>query len=395
MEIRTCRTVYEPEEDSLLLQECLEAMDLNDARVLDMGCGSGILSLTAAGKGAQVTSADINPDAVRCTKQNAGRNDLAVKAVHSDLFEQIDQKFDLIICNSPYLPEDAHEVHDALTTAISGGPGGHEWCVRFLEKAQEYLLPGGQILLLFSTLSQPKKILAVADDRLYEYAPIAEKKVFFETLLVYRFRRNAQCERLYGLNIKNIRFCARGMRGMVYQGWWKGVKVACKMKNPKSVAPHAVKREAKYLGQLNPHGIGPTLYFAEDDVVVRAFVDGVRIKDFLAEADAAIPVVEEIFRQCRLMDTLGIEKQEMKNPYKHILVTDNHEVVMIDFERCRESSKPGNVTQLIQWITSDEMQEMLAPYGLKYDVSVLRSLARTYKHDQSKENFQKIKDHIF
>jgi len=62
---------------SKFMAEVVLSLDLASQRVLDIGCGSGILSLAAASLGACVTSVDINPDAVRATEENALRNGLS------------------------------------------------------------------------------------------------------------------------------------------------------------------------------------------------------------------------------------------------------------------------------------------------------------------------------
>ena len=81
----------------------LQQKDLAGKRFLELGSGSGIISLLAARKGALVTSSDINPLAVENTRENAVKNDLEVTAVQSDLFKNIPGKdFDYIVINPPY-----------------------------------------------------------------------------------------------------------------------------------------------------------------------------------------------------------------------------------------------------------------------------------------------------
>ena len=76
---------------SKLLAEHIAGLDLENKGILDIGCGSGILSLVAASKGACVTSVDINPQALEATNENAKRNNLSdcITTYQGNLFEPL------------------------------------------------------------------------------------------------------------------------------------------------------------------------------------------------------------------------------------------------------------------------------------------------------------------
>lgn len=89
-----------------LLLTCLEKEDLKNKTFLELGCGTGIISVLAAKKGAEVMASDINPKAIENVSLNAKKNRVGVKAVVSDLFEDIPaQHFDWIVINPPYYPK--------------------------------------------------------------------------------------------------------------------------------------------------------------------------------------------------------------------------------------------------------------------------------------------------
>lgn len=88
------------------LTDFLSKQDLKDRSFLEVGSGSGVISLFAAKIGAQVTATDINPLAIKCTRNNAQSNRLDVRVIHSDLFEVIPTNtFDFIVVNPPYYPK--------------------------------------------------------------------------------------------------------------------------------------------------------------------------------------------------------------------------------------------------------------------------------------------------
>lgn len=181
--------VYAPAEDSYLLEKEIKSSlaDLKrkeELLVLDMGAGSGIQARACIDLGISrnnVLCADIDENSVK-RMQSQGLN-----SILSDLFSNIKKqaKFDLIIFNAPYLPEDANE-KGIDTTA---GEEGYEIILKFLDQARAHLARNGKILLLFSSLSKPKIILNYAKKVEYKYKKLAEQKIFFERLFVYEFSR--------------------------------------------------------------------------------------------------------------------------------------------------------------------------------------------------------------
>ena len=94
--------VYQPAEDSWMMCNHLPK-DLGS--VLEIGCGSGIVSIHMAKNENTVTSVDINPKAVKATKFNAKQNSVNIEVIQGNMFEELqDRKFNSIVCNPPYLP---------------------------------------------------------------------------------------------------------------------------------------------------------------------------------------------------------------------------------------------------------------------------------------------------
>lgn len=172
--------IYSPEEDSYLLQESLKIkipslLNLNkNLNVLEIGIGSGIQLETLRELGVRdFLGVDINFEAVRLCKMKN------FKVKKSDLFSNIpkEEKFDLILFNPPYLPEDLNEDEDSkrITT---GGKKGSEIINRFLEEAKSHLTQEGKLFLLVSSLTK-----GINYGR-YSKKIILRKKIFFEELKV-------------------------------------------------------------------------------------------------------------------------------------------------------------------------------------------------------------------
>lgn len=125
-------------------------------RVLDMGCGSGVLGLTLAADlaGSQVTLADLSPDALDLARENAALLEIPnATFIESDLFSTLaGQSFDLIVANLPYVPETdrptlSKEVSHDPALALFSGPDGLDLIRRFIPQAKDHLSPGGWIAL--------------------------------------------------------------------------------------------------------------------------------------------------------------------------------------------------------------------------------------------------------
>lgn len=171
--------IYEPREDSFLLQKHVAQYAKGD--VLDMGSGSGIQAETALQKTRRVIAVDLDPEVIQHLKKKG----LAV--VKSDLFSHVPKKqFDLIIFNPPYLPEDKRErMEDRL--ALTGGKYGYEVLQRFFKEAKSYLKKEGKILIVFSSITGDIEFILKQEG--YKHKKLDEQSFFFEKIFVYLVER--------------------------------------------------------------------------------------------------------------------------------------------------------------------------------------------------------------
>jgi len=136
---------------------------------LDLCTGSGCIAVSIA-KQSQiaVTASDISADALALAQENATLNETEVAFVESDLFKQIDGKFDLICCNPPYLSKEdmehlQKEVSFEPALALFGGADGLDFYRRIAKEYQTHLNAGGALLLeIGSTQAQAVSELFVA-----------------------------------------------------------------------------------------------------------------------------------------------------------------------------------------------------------------------------------------
>lgn len=180
--IAECEGVYPPSDDTLLLLRSLEV--IRGERVLEMGCGTGIIALHCARAEADVTAVDSNPMAVACTRRNAEANGLAMKVILSDLFSEVEGSYDRIVFNPPYLPV---EEEGLLESSWAGGVGGMMVVRRFLSEATDHLAPEGSIYLLVSSKMDERALREVLSP--FNHRERAAMRLFFEELRVLELMR--------------------------------------------------------------------------------------------------------------------------------------------------------------------------------------------------------------
>ena len=176
---------------------------------------------------------------------------------------------------------------------------------------------------------------------------------------------------IFIMQIRNLKFLAKGKRSEVFVGVFKKKKVAVKVSSRAEI-------EGNWLKLLNKKNIGPKLIAIKKNMLVYGFIEGKRIGDCLKNKDSR-KIIKKVLKQCRVLDKLKINKKELVNPYKHILVSKG-KVVMIDFERCHKVKKGKNVTQFCEYL----MRNKILPR------KKVTPILKDYKNKQSEKNFMKI-----
>ncbi|MBI2564824.1 methyltransferase [Candidatus Woesearchaeota archaeon] len=376
--------VYSPREDSYMLE--YQVRCFAQGVVLDMGTGSGIQALAAAhlANVKQVYAVDVDKKAIEYSKKYSKHE--KINYICGNLFSSFKKKikFDTIIFNPPYLPQD----HKIQRLALEGGKKGYEVIQLFLNQVNEFLAEKGIILLVFSSLSNKNMVEQLITNNLLTFEQLSTKRLFFETLYVYKLEKRPELRDLESKGVVNTRYFSKGKRGIIFTGSYDNKKIAMKVKHPESQAQERIKNETEFLQKLNKYSIGPRYLFSGNNYLAYKFVEGVYIKDWLptAEKKDIQKVVSEIFRQSFMMDKLGINKEEMHHPLKHVII--GKKIVMIDFEKCHYTQDPKNVTQLGQYIVL--VARSLNKRGFNIDINQVIKCSKEYKKNMSEQNMNNI-----
>lgn len=166
----------ETEELIYKVVEYVKATKKNNLKILDLCTGSGIIAITLKKELDQllidVVASDISEEAIKVAKENAQFHDATIKFIQSDIFDNIDEKFDIIVSNPPYIDrKDEVTMQDNVLKydphlALFAEEEGMYFYRNIVEKASSYLNDNGVIFFEIG-YDQKDKIIKLADMNVY------------------------------------------------------------------------------------------------------------------------------------------------------------------------------------------------------------------------------------
>lgn len=169
-----------------ILLDFINGLHLENKTFLELGCGSGIISLLAAKKSAQVTASDINQTALSFLDTNALKNHLKVKTVYSDLFENIEhQTFDYIVINPPYYPKSPKNIKEQAWFCGEN----FEYFEKLFSQLPDFSTSENRIFMILSEDCELEKIKTIALKNEMAFDLVLEKKVVAEKNYIFQLRK--------------------------------------------------------------------------------------------------------------------------------------------------------------------------------------------------------------
>jgi release factor glutamine methyltransferase len=142
--------------------------------VLEVGAGSGIISLYVARQGGDVTATDISQRAIENIGLNAASNNVRLTIIKTDLFENLERKYDWIVVNPPYYPrEPSTEAEYAWNCGEN-----HEYFSRFFSGLAAHMTPHACAVMVLSDVCDLKTIARIAAENNFLLEPEMEKRVW-------------------------------------------------------------------------------------------------------------------------------------------------------------------------------------------------------------------------
>ena len=162
---------YPPSEDTFFLADHIKNESGESA--LDIGTGSGYLASILEKSFSLVIGTDLIFNVLRKRVYFTTNN------VCCNGADAINQQFDLIVCNMPYLNTD--DISDVRT---DGGKSGLEIPMKIIDSAKSCIKPGGKFIYVTSSLSDFKKLISYTKLAGFDVSILAKKKLFFEELIL-------------------------------------------------------------------------------------------------------------------------------------------------------------------------------------------------------------------
>jgi release factor glutamine methyltransferase len=163
----------------------INLLDLEGKTFLDLGCGSGLLSLVAARKHARVTAVDINPLAINATEQNLHQNLLSAEVLLSDMFGSLKQnRYDFIVINPPYYKKEPQNVSERAWFAGSN----YQYFQKLFMEISMHVHGNSEVLLVVSEDVDLATLSSMAEKNGIMVSIEKSQIIFFELNHILRLR---------------------------------------------------------------------------------------------------------------------------------------------------------------------------------------------------------------
>jgi len=195
------------------------------------------------------------------------------------------------------------------------------------------------------------------------------------------------------LQIEKCRVLGKGYVGMVVLAKRDNNVVALKIRRVDSPRKN-MSNESKLLKIVNKLEIGPKFIKNSKNFLVMEYIEGEKIIDWAKKSETKSQeirfVLNNVLRECYLLDDAGVDHGELSTIDKHVIVGKNKNTI-IDFESSSVNRKPSNVTGATQGILIGTGLAKIIQKKIKLPTKeTIIDLIRQYKKNPTLENFEKI-----
>ena len=168
-----------------LLQHLMKK-DVTGSSFLELGAGNGLISISAAKRGAHVSSSDISVKVIDLLKENARSNNVELRVLHSDLFDNIaEQLFSIIAINPPYYPKTPRNEFEQAWYCGEN----FEYFEKLFLQLPNYHDVKSEVLMVLSEECDLSRIKNIAATNNYDLILKEKKRIYWEMNYIFEIRR--------------------------------------------------------------------------------------------------------------------------------------------------------------------------------------------------------------
>ncbi|MGB5896108.1 MAG: methyltransferase [Ignavibacteriaceae bacterium] len=172
---------------SKMLLNFVDTLKLESKTFLELGAGTGIISILAAKKGAAVYASDISGKAVENVKLNAVKNNVQINIFTSDLFKNIpDIQFDYIIINPPYYSREPREDEEYAWFCGSN----FEYFKSLFNSLSDYIGNDSKVFMILSEVCDIQKIKSIGMENEFAWELKMKKQFWGEKNYIFEIKKS-------------------------------------------------------------------------------------------------------------------------------------------------------------------------------------------------------------
>ncbi len=187
------KNVLIPRSETELMVEEILKNEKEEKKILEIGIGSGAISIALKKNNPlyKILATDISEDALEIARRNITSQKCEIETINSDIFLNINLKFDVIVSNPPYISEEEYKKLQPEITlfepkiALTAPQNGLEIYIRILKDAKKYLTQNGKIYFEIGH-SQISQIAKIAKKNNFEVIKIIKDYNDFDRIIVLR-----------------------------------------------------------------------------------------------------------------------------------------------------------------------------------------------------------------
>ena len=165
----------------------IRKLNIANKKFLELGAGSGLISMVAAKRNAFVTAIDINPVAIEYLKTNSSSNNITMNIIESDMFNNVPpQFFDIVIIAPPYFKKDPKSYKDHAWYCGENG----EYFQNLFSTLGGYIRNESDVLMILSEDCDLEMIRYFAEENNFKMNCVYRNKNFMEENFIYKIENN-------------------------------------------------------------------------------------------------------------------------------------------------------------------------------------------------------------